>query len=324
MNMSTLTRFEVQGVQSPPFIGYTPEVYRTRLGVPYLREPGVVLVGQTVAAPKECVHGFLGGFDDGLEMTDYLGDPDPLENGDGLAKFAGQLCYLSFDRNRTKNAETRKYLDNLKSQGHGSVLEHPQYSFLFYGVDRTFTHELVRHRAGFGYSQVSQRYVDGPKLRFVQRPEYWPYDRLGEGGKYLFDVDGPDYANARDYEHEQFMLDINNAKREYDNRAARLAKLRDLGHPMLQGGDRRDLRKKLNQTARDRLPNCTEAPIVVSANARAWRNLFDQRATPHADVQIRRAAFLVYTILNEVAPGCFGDYVPEYATNALNSPYRKV
>ena len=79
-------------------------------------------------------------------------------DGERLAEFAGRLCYMS-QHNPAKRA-TREYLENIKKQGHGSVLEHANYSILLEGVSRSLTHELVRHRAGFAYSQLSQRYVD--------------------------------------------------------------------------------------------------------------------------------------------------------------------
>lgn len=41
----------------------------------------------------------------------------------------------------------------------GLLLHHGQASFLFEGISRTCTHQLVRHRLG-SYSQESQRYVD--------------------------------------------------------------------------------------------------------------------------------------------------------------------
>src|SRR5213082_2947479 len=65
---------------------------------------------------------------------------------------------------------TREYLENIKKQGHGSVLEHANYSILIEGVSRSLTHELVRHRAGFAYSQLSQRYVDESEASFVIPP----------------------------------------------------------------------------------------------------------------------------------------------------------
>jgi thymidylate synthase (FAD) len=48
------------------------------------------------------------------------------------------------------------------------VLEHAVWNFIIAGVSRAFTHELVRHRAGFGYSQLSQRYVDESTADFVE------------------------------------------------------------------------------------------------------------------------------------------------------------
>src|SRR5213076_1358522 len=47
---------------------------------------------------------------------------------------------------------------------------HANYSLLLEGVSRSLTHELVRHRAGFAYSQLSQRYVDESQANFVVPP----------------------------------------------------------------------------------------------------------------------------------------------------------
>src|SRR5881394_649524 len=89
-------------------------------------------------------------------------------DGERLAEFAGRLCYMS-QANPAKRP-TREYLENIKKQGHGSVLEHANYSILLEGVSRSLTHELVRHRAGFAYSQLSQRYVDESVANFVVPP----------------------------------------------------------------------------------------------------------------------------------------------------------
>ena len=70
-------------------------------------------------------------------------------DGERLAEFAGRLCYMS-QRNPASRT-TREYLENIKRQGHGSVLEHANYSVLIEGVSRSLTHELVRHRAGMAY-----------------------------------------------------------------------------------------------------------------------------------------------------------------------------
>src|SRR5436189_6149316 len=89
-------------------------------------------------------------------------------DGERLAEFAGRLCYMS--QKNPANRPTREYLENIKKQGHGSVLEHANYSLLLEGVSRSLTHELVRHRAGFAYSQLSQRYVDESNASFVVPP----------------------------------------------------------------------------------------------------------------------------------------------------------
>jgi thymidylate synthase (FAD) len=148
-----------------------PEVYETKTGLTYLREPGVAVL----SVPRVEFTGlqsFLNGFHRELQFYQYLNDPTPLEPAESLCKVAGQLCYLSFGPNRTTNEFAEAYFQNIKESGHGSVLEHANISVLMWGVSRSLTHELVRHRAGFGFSQVSQRYVGGKTLRFVERPEY--------------------------------------------------------------------------------------------------------------------------------------------------------
>src|SRR5687767_15842330 len=97
--------------------------------------------------------------------VNWLGESS---DGERLAEFAGRLCYMS--QRNPANRATREYLENIKRQGHGSVLEHATYSLLVEGVSRSLTHELIRHRAGFAYSQLSQRYVDESKAAFVVPP----------------------------------------------------------------------------------------------------------------------------------------------------------
>jgi thymidylate synthase (FAD) len=156
----------------------------TRDGNPYFQQPGVVLLAKPMFDPVQ-LSSFLDGFDESLEFGEYVEDPEILGEHDAcegtmLIKAAGQLCYMSFGPGRTKNADAQKYVDNILSSGHGSVLEHAQYTWLIWGADRAFTHELVRHRTGVAFSQVSQRYVDGKVLRFVERPEWQRSPKLHE------------------------------------------------------------------------------------------------------------------------------------------------
>src|SRR2546425_4830403 len=48
--------------------------------------------------------------------------------GERLAEFAGRICYMS--QHNPANRSTADYLENIKKQGHGSVLEHAVYVLL--------------------------------------------------------------------------------------------------------------------------------------------------------------------------------------------------
>ncbi|MCS6894120.1 MAG: FAD-dependent thymidylate synthase, partial [Deltaproteobacteria bacterium] len=145
-------------------------VYRTSRGTRYLRGPGLVLLSKP-HVDLSAINVYLEGYQP--EFTEYLNDSwDSLTSGEVLIKFAGQTCYCSFGHKRTYNKDIERYLDNLKASGHGSVFEHANYTFLVYGVSRSLTHEFIRHRAGFAYSQQSTRYIDQAALRFIERPEF--------------------------------------------------------------------------------------------------------------------------------------------------------
>ncbi len=124
-----------------------------------IRQPSVYLVGRQA-------------LDDG-EIARFLRDhgisdwsTDAQTPGEILPEIAGRLCYMSFAKPRPGGNQA--YLDHIKEVGHGSVLEHSVWNFIITGVSRSFTHELVRHRAGFGYSQLSQRYVDESVADFIE------------------------------------------------------------------------------------------------------------------------------------------------------------
>lgn len=285
-----------------PFI--PAPVLITEQGTPYLQQPGVHLIAKPHVA-LQSLRDFLEGFPPELEFPTYLDDPTPLPPGTQLCKAAGQLCYASFGPRRTKNVAAEQYFKNIKESGHGSVLEHANFTFLFYGISRSVTHELVRHRAGFSYSQISQRYVSNKVLRFVERPEYVNDPKL----------------------HALFIERIDRAAKEYDEIAEMLIQRQKEGVEILSAEARTDLRKKVQQTARSVLPNETEAPIVVTANARAWRHFLEMRANPHAETEIRALAFNTYLCLAAADPILFGDYeivaVPD-GTYAVDTQYRKV
>lgn len=171
-------------------------------------------------------------------------------------------------------------------------MESPHHNFVANGI--------VTHN-----SQLSQRYVSGRVLRFVERPEY---------------RDDPEL-------HRLFCDRIDAAAAGYARLTELLLERQKAGEAILSAEARTDLRKKVQQCSRSLLPNETEAPLVMTANARAWRHIIEMRASAHAEVEIREMAFRVYRVLRQAAPLLFGDYeeraLPD-GTRAVETPYPKV
>ncbi len=224
----------------------------------------------------------------------WIGDST---DGERLAEFAGRLCYMS-QRNPASRS-TREYLENIKKQGHGSVLEHANYSILVEGVSRSLTHELVRHRAGMAFSQLSQRYVDESEANFVVPPA----------------IIGDDTLRAA------WQAQVESAQ------AAYVALVEQLMERYAWVGDKVHRRKMAREAARGVLPNSTETKIVVTANARAWRTLLELRAGEGAEQEIRRWAVMIIRTLQHEAPAFFSDfeiYTAEDRQDAARVTYHKV
>lgn len=237
------------------------------------------------------------------ELERFLADhkvsweSDAPSSGEYLAETAGRVCYMSFAKPRPGG--NKAYLDHILEVGHGSVLEHANWSLLFVGVSRSLTHELVRHRAGFGFSQLSQRYVDESVAEYVE----------------------PDVI-ANDPElHQLFVETVRRTHEAYIQLAEKL-NMRLADEP-----DKTLRRKMARQAARSVLPNATETKIVVTANARAWRHFIELRGSRHAEVEIRKLAVAVLRILQKEAPNLFADYelipLPDGTHEACTS-HRKV
>lgn len=224
----------------------------------------------------------------------WIGDSS---DGERLAEFAGRLCYMS--QRNPAGRSTRDYLENIKKQGHGSVFEHASYSLLLEGVSRSLTHELVRHRAGFGYSQLSQRYVDESAAQFVMPP-----------------------AIHGDAELEAIWCkQIASALESYTTLVASLMERYSWV------ADRVHRRKMAREAARAVLPNSTETKIVVTANARAWRTMLELRSSEGAELEIRRLAVIILRMMKAEAPAFFDDfeiYTAEDRREAARLSYHKI
>ena len=224
----------------------------------------------------------------------WIGDST---DGERLAEFAGRLCYMS-QRNPASRT-TADYLENIKKQGHGSVLEHASYSLLLEGVSRSLTHELVRHRAGVAISQLSQRYVDESVASFVVPPAIVGDAELEAAWRAQMDAAQASYVALVEHLMERYKW--------VDDKVHR--------------------RKMAREAARGVLPNSTETKIVFTANVRAWRTILELRSSEGAELEIRRLAVAIIRLLQAETPAFFSDfeiYAAPDRREAGRVTYRKV
>jgi thymidylate synthase (FAD) len=196
-----------------------------------------------------------------------------------LVEFAGRICYMSFGPRQSPRTN-KEYIANLIRQGHESVLEHVSWTLLLTNVSRAFTHQLVRHRVGFSFSQLSQQYHDESHAGLV----------LPDGLD-----DFPDALEA-------FQAA---AKTSRDAYKLILSKLTSAG------SQSKESLRAIRSAARSVLLNATETKIVVTANARAIRHFLDVRGAIEGDAEMRMVSKLFYDVVVKDAPALVADFVEE-------------
>ena len=213
--------------------------------------------------------------------------PESVRAGDdesaAVIEISARMCYMSYGRGRK---DITDFINNLLSSKDGSVFEHVNYGFVVTGVSRSLTHELIRHRAGFAYSQRSQRYVDESEGDFVMPPA-------------LSRDKGTD-KKARDI----LINALENASDSYQKLVTELENT--LPKDLFELAT--DRRKAIRQAARSVLPNATETKIFITANVRALRHFIEMRSAIYADWEIRYLAIEMLKILKEESPLLFGDF----------------
>lgn len=292
-------------------------------------EPCVYLVGMQ-GMDKAELKRFLS--EHALTSEGETWETDAPDVGSALAEIGGRVCYLSFTNPRPGG--NRVYLEHIKEVGHGSVLEHAVFTIIVAGVSRSLSHELVRHRAGMSYSQLSQRYVSESRGEFVV-----PREVMGDQDTYNVWLQS---VTASWDAYKRLVIKLESKLRHRDKYRCRACN----GTGFAKGDGtapnencneckgtgiipalRTDLRKAARGAARSVLPNATETKIQVTGNARAWRHFLEMRAAEAADAEIRTLAVHVWRALRGAAPNLFGDYDAhslEDGTAYLETPYRKV
>jgi len=179
-------------------------------------------------------------------------------------ELAARTCYKSEDKITKGSAE--KLIKNLIKNKHNAMIEFSDIVVKLI-TNRGVTHELVRHRL-CSFAQESTRYVKyGGDMEFI-RPVWCSPKIIGdweEGPLPELDINSND---------SDFMHCCLGTQFDYQT--------------LLDNGWQ-------PQQAREVLPNSLKTEIVVKANIREWRHIFNLRCSKKAHPQIRS---LMLSILN--------------------------
>lgn len=217
---------------------------------------------------------------------------DATTGSEIIAEVAGRLCYQSFavglNPNVTRVREGNKpYIKNILSSGHGSVLEHGTVNLALLNCTPVLTHELVRHRAGTAFSQISGRYCRIDRLGF-----YWP-----EAFKNAQTIGAIESAELAAVEREANAMLIK--MEAFQGRLARMFKLDTMADFALK--------KMLTSAFRRFAPYGMKTGIIVTANHRAIRHIIAIRNDIHAEEEVRLVAFQLGILMKERFPNIYQD-----------------
>lgn len=204
-------------------------------------------------------------------------------NAESLVEFMGKLCYRSWKPGLNPNVskvrgDQAAYIANILSVKHGSVLEHANFSFVFYGVSRVFTHELVRHRAGSAFSQESMRFVRLEDIPFWF-PDWAKEDsQVYERGKAVIDsLESFQKSLAKHFELDKEGVDFHT-------------------------------KKAMTSFMRRFAPDGVGTSIGWTANVRTLRHVIEARTNEGAEEEIRLVFDKVVRLLIDTHPYFFGDF----------------
>jgi len=158
---------------------------------------------------------------------------------------------------KIKDGSDVEIIERIKNFKHESTLEHGSITVKFV-TDRGVTHELVRHRIA-SFTQESTRYCNYGKDKFDNQVTFIE----------------PFFFNDRPLLMKAWECTCGFAEEIYLDMIEQKAK---------------------PQEARSILPNSLKTEIVVTANPREWRHIFELRTNQAAHPQIRQ---LMCPLLNE-------------------------
>ena len=142
-----------------------------------------------------------------------------------------------------------KFVKSILNKNHESVIEHCSATFRFI-TDRGVSHEIVRHRIA-SFSQSSTRYCNFAKDKF---------------GKELTFIEPVNWCDMNEERRNLWLAHMLQTELDY---------MRDIELGATP------------QEARGMLPNALSTEIVMTANFREWRTVFNLRTSKAAHPQMR-------------------------------------
>jgi len=229
--------------------------------------------------------------------------------GELLVQLAGKRCYMSFQPGLNPNIErVRKdmaeFIDNILKVGHGSVLEHANYTFAIEGVSRVFTGEMNRHRAGMAISEGSMRFI-----RFTDIP-FWRPTSLREN-----ETDTEPVKERKRITWEVFKDVIGKVEQSYKL-------LEELWADELAPTSSFKEKKHLTSMFRRIVPMGVATGGIWTGNIRALRHIFTMRCAPAAEEEILLVASLMLEAMIQAEPLFFGDF--DLVNGYWQPKYKKV
>jgi len=210
-----------------------------------------------------------------------------------LTTLAGKRCYMSYQPGLNPNiTRVRKdlaaFVENILKVGHGSVIEHVNYTFAIENVSRVFTAEFNRHRAGIAVSEGSMRYIRFEDIPFWMPPSLQPAED-----------DSLDLSTAKERTRAVFQRAFQQMEDNYKE--------------LLEIWDYESLKtfkekKQLTSMFRRIIGMGVATGGVWTGNLRALRHIFTMRCDPAAEEEICYVASMMLERMIEAEPEMFADF----------------
>ena len=218
-----------------------------------------------------------------VELLAYTPNPEKV------IATAAKLCYSSSDISSLQDNLTEdkisSFVNMLASMHHESPFEHASFTFGIEGIDRSTSHQLVRHRIA-SYSQKSQRYVNENDFDYIMpeaiRDDDYCYDIFKDTMRCINDA-YKDIEDCLEKKYTKEFIEQGMDEKTAKNKASKIAA----------------------ENARSVLPNACETKIIVTMNARSLFNFFAHRCCNRAQDEIRELATEMYKLVYVIAPNVF-------------------